>query len=241
MVSWRRDTLTEYGREQARRLGERWANVRIDALYTSPYKRAKDTAQLLADNNHSHPEPIDCAGLVEHDFGPVVRQLMAANRHEEARCERTRTNVWGLPDRNHRPSGGDSLEDLVHRGISELRDIVLRHAVPLPAQPEEMSQSDYTPRGTVDKLVKDVPHVVIVSHNIFLAELGEALESWNEPKHVDTNNDYLNAGWSRHVLKIQGHGTNRPEKGYYAMKFPFDMQIKDLVIAEAGMLLGIHY
>ncbi|KAF8521654.1 histidine phosphatase superfamily [Gautieria morchelliformis] len=133
------DTLTEYGREQARRLGERWANVRIDALYTSPYKRAKDTAQLLADNNHSHPEPIDCAGLVEHDFGPVVRQLMAANRHEEARCERTRTNVWGLPDRNHRPSGGDSLEDLVHRGISELRDIVLRHAVPLPAPPEEMT------------------------------------------------------------------------------------------------------
>ncbi|KAF8504267.1 hypothetical protein JB92DRAFT_2967794 [Gautieria morchelliformis] len=138
---------------------------------------------------------LEWAGLVEHDFGPVVRQLMAANRLEEANCERTGKYTPGLPERKYRPSGGESLQDLVHRGISELRDIVLRHAVALPAPPEEMNESDYRPRGTVDKLVKGVPHVVIVSHNIFLAELWKALASWKEENHVDTYNDYRNAGW----------------------------------------------
>jgi Histidine phosphatase superfamily (branch 1) len=238
--------LTERGRAQAKGLGESWANVRIDALYTSPYKRAKETAQILAEQNHSHPEPIESAGLVEHDLGPVVRQLRVENRLEESYRERAGKPRPGLPERDYRPRGGESLQDLVHRGISELRDIVLKHVVALPVPPKEMD-SDYSPRGTGDELVENVPHVVIAGHNNFLAELREALLSWNKYRHVDANVDYPHAEWyvcnfsfvvsaqhllndarSRHILKFQGYGTNRPKVGYYAKDYPFEMQAKDL-------------
>lgn len=40
--------VTEVGREQARRLGERFARERLDALYCSPLTRAQETAQPIA-------------------------------------------------------------------------------------------------------------------------------------------------------------------------------------------------
>ncbi len=41
--------LTEVGREQARRLGERMASYGVDAICASPLKRAQETAQAIAD------------------------------------------------------------------------------------------------------------------------------------------------------------------------------------------------
>lgn len=41
--------LTEVGREQARRLGERMASYGVDAIYSSPLLRARETAQAIAD------------------------------------------------------------------------------------------------------------------------------------------------------------------------------------------------
>ncbi|KAF8510273.1 histidine phosphatase superfamily [Gautieria morchelliformis] len=222
------DGLSERGREQARYLGKEWANVRIDALYTSPYLRAKETAQLLAEHNHSHPEVKEGARLVEHDLGPVYRRLMEEDRFKEADRERIGENpIWGLPERKHCPTGGESLQTLVHRGIYQLQEIVLKHAVALPVPPEEMN-TDYKSHEAVDELVENVPHVVIVAHNIFLTELWEALGSWNEERHVSTDAHFPNAGWSRHLLKFQGYGSNKPEKGYYALDFSFEVLLKDL-------------
>jgi len=41
--------LTDVGREQARRLGERFAGQRIDAVYASPLRRTQETASAIAE------------------------------------------------------------------------------------------------------------------------------------------------------------------------------------------------
>src|SRR5437867_2855802 len=41
--------LTDVGREQARRLGERLASQRVDAIYASPLRRTQQTAAAIAD------------------------------------------------------------------------------------------------------------------------------------------------------------------------------------------------
>lgn len=46
--SGRRDVpLTEHGREQARRAGERLRDAGVDAIYSSPLGRAADTAHSI--------------------------------------------------------------------------------------------------------------------------------------------------------------------------------------------------
>ncbi len=60
--------LNETGIRQARELGERTACCRIDAIYSSPLKRAADTAAEIA-RTHSGKRVITNAGLIERDYG----------------------------------------------------------------------------------------------------------------------------------------------------------------------------
>ena len=47
--------LSGLGREQARRLSQRLGGLRIDAIYSSPMRRARETAKTLAPQIHSDP------------------------------------------------------------------------------------------------------------------------------------------------------------------------------------------
>jgi len=40
-----------------------------------------------------------------------------------------------------------------------------------------------------------IPHIMIVSHNLFLTELYESLGCWNSSKHDQTGTEYDNAEW----------------------------------------------
>ena len=57
--------LTERGREQARKLGERLADVRFAAVYRSPLGRTAETAALIAPGIPARVLP----GLTEIDYG----------------------------------------------------------------------------------------------------------------------------------------------------------------------------
>lgn len=68
--SGRRDvSLTETGRQQARQVGERLRGAGVDAIYSSPLRRAADTARAIAEATGA-PLRID-QGLIEVDFGPL--------------------------------------------------------------------------------------------------------------------------------------------------------------------------
>jgi broad specificity phosphatase PhoE len=60
--------LTSLGREQALRCAEQLAGAGVDAIYTSPLARARDTAQAIADAT-GVPATVD-KRLIEIDYGP---------------------------------------------------------------------------------------------------------------------------------------------------------------------------
>jgi broad specificity phosphatase PhoE len=60
--------LTSLGREQALRCAEQLAGAGVDAIYTSPLARARDTAQAIA-NATGVPLTVD-ERLIEVDYGP---------------------------------------------------------------------------------------------------------------------------------------------------------------------------
>ena len=51
--------LNEHGREQARKLAERLSAQRFAALYTSPLRRARETAEIVAGRLGLAVEPVD--------------------------------------------------------------------------------------------------------------------------------------------------------------------------------------
>jgi probable phosphoglycerate mutase len=68
--SGRRDVpLTEHGREQARRAGERLRDAGVDAVYSSPLGRAVDTSRLIGEATGA-PVRVD-ERLTEIDYGPL--------------------------------------------------------------------------------------------------------------------------------------------------------------------------
>ncbi len=62
--------LTNEGQRQASLTGEVLADMRIDAIYSSPLKRAVETTNKLLESIEKRPEPIFDNGLLEIDLGP---------------------------------------------------------------------------------------------------------------------------------------------------------------------------
>ena len=72
--------LSEVGREQARRLGQRFARQRIDALYSSPMRRTVETAQAIAEATGLTARTVE--SLHEVDLGQAQRDFDAFSEEE---------------------------------------------------------------------------------------------------------------------------------------------------------------
>jgi len=202
-ASWEADDaptpLTETGRSQADSLGRVWSDTRIDCLLSSPLQRAHDTAKALAGHNEGHPEIVVHPDLVERRYGGKVYRLMQWNR-SAAREELTGKAMYGRGplSRSHCPGdGGESMNMVAWRAEAIIRLILSKYGVDLSDAPEFFVEKKETLTAAV--LPDGVPHVVIVSHNVFLMELYEKLHSWGR-EHLETDCDWRNAGWSRHIL-----------------------------------------
>ncbi|MCS5699892.1 histidine phosphatase family protein [Cyanobium sp. FGCU-52] len=82
-------SLTDEGVEQARRSGEALRDVRLDAAYSSPLRRARDTATaLLAAQGGGRPEAALDDDLQEIDLGPWSGLLRSDLRDRDPEGER---------------------------------------------------------------------------------------------------------------------------------------------------------
>jgi broad specificity phosphatase PhoE len=72
--------LSEVGREQARRLGQRFARQRVDALYSSPMRRTLETAQAIAEATGLTVRTVE--ELHEVDLGPAQHEFDALSEEE---------------------------------------------------------------------------------------------------------------------------------------------------------------
>lgn len=101
-VGWGDEPLDDVGRAQVRALAERLEHEPIDVVYSSPLRRALDTARPLAE---SHGAPLVVRdGLKEIDYGAFQDVRKAERKLRLKRNHRT-----------ERMPGGESLRDVFDR------------------------------------------------------------------------------------------------------------------------------
>ncbi len=113
-------SLDEVGLEQAELLGKYLSDLKLDALYSSPLRRALDTANTIARYQEVDVEVAN--GLVDFDYGEwqglpdiEVRRLYPALHIE-----------WQSNPHMVKMPNGESLADVRERAIAVVDDVVSR-------------------------------------------------------------------------------------------------------------------
>jgi broad specificity phosphatase PhoE len=114
--------LSEEGRRQAARLGERLAREGITAIYTSPQSRASDTARIVAAHCALAAEARD--GLREIGHG----HWEGMKRGDVERTFADEYAAWEADPFTFAPAGGESGVAVLARALPVIREIVLDHA-----------------------------------------------------------------------------------------------------------------
>jgi broad specificity phosphatase PhoE len=110
--------LDEVGMKQAELLGKYLSNWELEAIYSSPLKRALDTANIIA---RYHKVDIHVAeGLIDFDYG----EWQSLPENEAERLYPTLHNGWQSNPHKVKMPGGESLEDVKKRSIKVVDDIL---------------------------------------------------------------------------------------------------------------------
>lgn len=117
-MGWNDISLNETGRMQAKRLAERLKDQRIDVIYSSPLRRALDTAEALAKERGLVPKPLP--ELKEMNYGDWqgLRRAEIREKYPEL-WEKAR-----VFDLDMCYPGGESYRELVERSIRAYNMIV---------------------------------------------------------------------------------------------------------------------
>ena len=111
--------LTEGGRDQATRLGQRLFGVAFSAAYRSPLGRTGETASLAVPNLPALIVP----GLIEIDYGEWEG---LGPKEVEARYP-ARYRSWVAEPQNVGPPGGETVQRVADRALAALEFIRARH------------------------------------------------------------------------------------------------------------------
>jgi broad specificity phosphatase PhoE len=115
--------LDEVGIKQAELLGKYLSNWVLAAIYSSPLKRATDTADIIA---HYQKIGVHIAeGLIDFDYG----EWQALPEQEAKRLYPTLHNEWHDNPHKVRMPGGESLEDVRKRAIEVVNDVLSKYQV----------------------------------------------------------------------------------------------------------------
>jgi broad specificity phosphatase PhoE len=112
--------LNEAGRKQAEMLGEYLSQEQIDIIYSSPLKRAVETAVAIA--GHQAIEVNTVANLTDFNFG----EWQGLPRGEVAEKYAELYRDWLDTPEQIKIPGGESLEDVRSRALPFVEDAVLR-------------------------------------------------------------------------------------------------------------------
>ena len=113
--------LSDEGRWQAARLGERLAQQNVSAIYSSPLSRAMDTARIIA--GHCGLEPATRDGLREIGHG----HWEGMKREEVERQFANEYAAWEADPFTFAPDGAESGVAVLARALPVVREIVATH------------------------------------------------------------------------------------------------------------------
>jgi len=193
--------LSELGREQAQAAGRWFAALpredRPELILSSPYIRAKETAEIICREGALESGPahtIVDERLREREFGIFDRLTTAGIRHkfpEEASHRRRLGKFY------HRPPGGESWADVILRLRSMLNTINLHYC---------------------DRRVMIVCHqVVVLCFRYILEELDE-----QQILAIDKQADVLNCGIAEYLFDPDANGLCVPELGRWNYGVPLE-------------------
>jgi broad specificity phosphatase PhoE len=113
--------LSDEGRRQAARLGERLAPQRLTAIYSSPLSRAMDTAHILAGHCSLNLELRD--GLREISHG----RWEGLKREQVEEQFPGEYQAWETDPFTFAPAGGESGVSVLARALPVIREVVTAH------------------------------------------------------------------------------------------------------------------
>ena len=113
--------LSEQGRWQAARLGERLSRQNITTIYSSPLSRALETAQIIA--GHCHLEPVTRDGLREIAHG----HWEGMKREDVEQQFGAEYAAWESDPFTFAPAGGESGVVVLARALPVIRELVTAH------------------------------------------------------------------------------------------------------------------
>ncbi|MDD5251855.1 MAG: histidine phosphatase family protein [Patescibacteria group bacterium] len=122
VLNGRRDTeLTELGREQAHQVAAKLKGEGIEIIYSSPLKRAYETAQIIA-RELGVDEVIADEHLVERDFGVLTGKSGAdIPKYAAKRLQTDRVNYFLEAE------GAEDFPTCLERGRTIIKEIRERH------------------------------------------------------------------------------------------------------------------
>ncbi|MBL6975789.1 MAG: alpha-ribazole phosphatase [Deltaproteobacteria bacterium] len=115
--------LSDLGQTQAAHVARRLARTAIEAVYTSPLKRAMETAAAIASQCGCTPQPDP--RLREAHFGDW--EGMTFQEFAKAWPDRVRQWVGDPLDTRPPGEGAETLRELENRAMEALKDILARH------------------------------------------------------------------------------------------------------------------
>ncbi|MEE9324804.1 MAG: histidine phosphatase family protein [Dehalococcoidia bacterium] len=113
--------LDERGFKQAQAVAKHIASYPVSAIYSSPLRRAIETAEAIAQALGLTVEPVD--GLTDIDFG----QWQGLSPDELSEEHRELYRRWLASPHLVRPPQGESLEEVSSRALKAVKQIAERH------------------------------------------------------------------------------------------------------------------
>jgi broad specificity phosphatase PhoE len=113
--------LDEVGIKQAELLGKYLSNWELGAIYSSPLKRALDTANIVA--RYQKIGVHIAEGLIDFDYG----EWQSLPEQEAKRLYPTLHNEWHSNPHKVTMPGGESLEDVRRRAIEVVNDVLSKY------------------------------------------------------------------------------------------------------------------
>ncbi len=113
--------LNETGRKEAELLAEYLSSLRVEAVYSSPLKRALQTAEVVARRNNLQVKI--APGLIDFDYGEWegLSNREVQDKYEDL-CE-----VWTNRPEQARMPGGETLADVTKRAVAMIDEVVAKH------------------------------------------------------------------------------------------------------------------
>lgn len=113
--------LDEVGIKQAELLGKYLSNSELEAIYSSPVKRALDTANIVA--RYQKVAVYTAEGLIDFDYG----KWQSLPEQEVKGLYPAILNEWRNNPHKVRMPGGENLEDVRRRAVEVVHDVLSRH------------------------------------------------------------------------------------------------------------------